>query len=42
MNVFDMYAAYARKAAELKMLQKLEKQALAQRAKEARKQQGEY
>lgn len=39
-NVFHHVAEIARQAAQIKIMRKLEKQAMAQAAKEAKKQQG--
>lgn len=39
---FVLLAEIARQAAQIKMMRKLEKQAMARAAKEARKQQGEH
>lgn len=39
-NIFHHAAEIARQAAQIKIMRKLEKQAMAQAAKEARKQQG--
>lgn len=39
---FPLHAEIARQAAQMKLMRKLEKQALARAAKEARKQQGKH